>query len=80
MIRKAQGISQRELGIQAGIPPASVCRWELGQCEPRYFDVECLLDTLGYRLEIVKNESDNNTNGSARTADVRSDRSNSYTE
>ena len=54
MIRKAQGISQRELGIQAGIPQASVCRWELGQCEPRYFDVECLLDTLGYRLEIVK--------------------------
>ena len=52
-IRKAKGLTQRQLAKISGISNASISRWESGQNEPTYFDAECLILALGCRLEIV---------------------------
>ena len=52
-IRKAKGLTQRQLAKISGISNASISRWESGQNEPTYFDAECLINALGCRLEIV---------------------------
>ena len=67
LIRKEKGWTQRELAKRSGVSYASVCRWEKGQTEPLYFCVECLLNALGYRLEIVKDESNTYTGDPVRT-------------
>ena len=66
LIRKEKGWTQRELAERSGLSYASVCRWEKEQNEPPYFCAECLLNALGYRLEIVRDESNTYTGNPVR--------------
>ena len=55
LIRKAEGLTQKQLAKISGVPHATICRYE-GGSDPKYFYVECILGALGYRLEIVKDD------------------------
>ena len=56
LIRKAEGLTQKDIAELSGIPHSTICRYEKEGSDPKYFYVECILGALGYRLEIVKDD------------------------
>lgn len=56
LIRKHSSLTQRRLEELSGISRAMICSYEKGKNEPPYFVVECLLNAMGYKLKVVKDD------------------------
>ena len=56
-LRKAEGITQKELGKRAGIAEPTIRRYENGQLSPKYETVEKLAEALHKSMEDVMTDS-----------------------
>ena len=48
------GISMRELERKSGVSREAIRRWIYGRASARIELAECVLEVLGYKLEVVK--------------------------
>ena len=48
------GISMRELERKSGVSREAIRRWIYGRTSARIELAECVLEVLGYKLEVVK--------------------------
>lgn len=54
--RIAQNLTQRELAKIAGFPAPAIHRYETGITDPSFFRAECILNALGYKIDITLEE------------------------
>jgi transcriptional regulator with XRE-family HTH domain len=70
--RKAQGLSQQELSLAAGISPRALAYIEHGTISPRLETVQRILSVLGMTIEIVsRSTAGPNEETDARAAEKR---------
>lgn len=50
--RLKSGKTYREVSTKAGVPLASLFKWEKGETEPRFCAVCYCLDVMGYEIEV----------------------------
>ena len=50
--------SYREIAEKIGVSHVAVWKWKIGKSAPNLQTIENALQVLGYKLEIVKDESD----------------------
>ena len=48
--RKFRGMSQLKLEEQSGVYAANICRYELGQIEPKFSTLQYCLEAMGFEL------------------------------
>ena len=65
-IRRQKRISQQQLAEMTGVVQASICAWERGKNEPKFFTAECLLEALGYKILIVPRSEDEQPDNKSR--------------
>jgi transcriptional regulator with XRE-family HTH domain len=58
LIRKHTNFTQKKLAERSGVACAMICAYEQGKHEPPYFTVECLLNAMGYKLKVVKDDGE----------------------
>lgn len=58
LIRKQKGMTQKELARKSGLCEMTILNYENGKVDPSYNKVEWILEAMGYRLEIVKDDRD----------------------
>lgn len=66
LLRNRAGYSQRKLAAKSMICHVSIYRYENDLADPPYSVVQDLLKAMGYRLEIVKDESNTYTGDPVR--------------
>ena len=71
LAREAIGVSQRALGEQAGIPQASISKFESGMVDPRLSTLVALARTLGLEVMLVPRSAVPAVQSLARTREGR---------
>jgi transcriptional regulator with XRE-family HTH domain len=58
-IRKANGLTQRQVAFQVGITERTYCRWESGVGKPHFEALQKLKEVLGAEVEeaLMENKS-----------------------
>ena len=54
--RQKQGLSQKEVSKRSGVSASTISGFERGQFVPNIYTVECIIEALGYELQVVKKE------------------------
>lgn len=50
--RRARKIPLADLAQRIGVAIATLCKWELGECSPSAFHLQCWCQALGFRLAL----------------------------
>ena len=53
VLRKANGMTQRDLAALIGVTPQAISRWECGICAPDLSVLVCLSRTFGVSLDCI---------------------------
>ena len=54
--RQKQGLSQKEVSKRSGVSASTIGGFERGQFVPNIYTVECIIEALGYELQVMKKE------------------------